>query len=51
MDAGVMVAEQEGDLEVSVEDPALHAGEEREAPRQEVEINPFWSSRAVEARR
>ena len=34
MDVGVMVAEQE-------------AGEDREAPRQKVEINPFWSSGEV----
>ncbi|CAJ1366855.1 unnamed protein product, partial [Effrenium voratum] len=47
MDAGVMVAEQEGDLEVSAEDPPLQAGGEKE-PRKKVEVNPFWSSRAVE---
>ena len=47
MDPGVMVAEQEGDLEVSAEDPPVQAGGE-EVPRRKVQVCPFWSSRAVE---
>ena len=43
-----MVAEADGDLPLQEEE---RGGEPRRGQRQEVDVNPFWSSRAVDAAR